>query len=61
MNETNPTSMQAQDKWFAGIASDMKKTPGKRIAQDPRIKELILRRIAPPRSHDGRERFQLTK
>ena len=30
------------------------------ISQDPRIIELILRRIALPRSHDGRQRFQIT-
>ncbi len=37
------------------------KTPRRRIAQDPRIKELIRRRIALPRSHDGRERKELTQ
>jgi hypothetical protein len=37
------------------------KIPRRRIAQDPRIKELIKRRIALPRSHDGRARKELTQ
>jgi hypothetical protein len=62
MNETKPCSMQTLDKCFADIASTMKeKTPRRRIADDPRIKELIIQRVALPRSHDGRERFQFTK
>ncbi len=49
--------------WTRGsdIANSItKKTPRKIICQDPRIKELILRRIALTRTHDGRQRFQLT-
>ena len=62
MNDTEPSNMHSLDKCFAEIASTMKeKTPRRRIAQDPRIKELIMRRIALPRSHDGRARKQLTQ
>ena len=57
VKDTEPSNMHSLDKWFAEIASTMKeKTPRRRIAQDPRIKELIMRRIALPRSHDGRAR-----
>ena len=54
--------MHSLDKWFAEIDSTMKeKLPRRRIVQDPRIKELIMRRIALPRSHDGRARKELTQ
>ncbi len=62
VNNTEPSNMHSLDKWFAEIASTMKeKTPRRRIAKDPRIKELIMRRIALPRSHDGRARKELTQ
>ncbi len=61
VNDTDITNMHSLDKWFAEIASKMKeKAPRRRIAQDPRIKELIGRRIAMPRSRDGRARKELT-
>ena len=62
VNNTEPSDLHKLDEWFAEIASTMKeKIPRRRIAQDPRIKELIKRRIALPRSHDGRERKELTQ
>ncbi len=62
VNNTGPSDMHSLDAWFAEIASTMKeKIPRRRIAQDPRIKELIMRRIALPRSHDGRARKELTQ
>jgi hypothetical protein len=61
VNDSDLTNMHSLDKWFAEIASKMKeKAPRRRIAQDPRIKELIARRIAMPRSRDGRARKELT-
>ncbi len=61
MKDTDLTNMHSLDKWFTETASKMKeKTPRRRIAQDPRIKELIGRRIAMPRSRDGRARKELT-
>ena len=61
VNNTEPSNMHSLDKCFAEIASTMKeKTPRRRIAQDPRIKELIMRRIAMPRSHDGRARREIS-
>ena len=49
------------DTRFAEIDKGMpKKTPWKRISQDPRIKELIQKRMSLPRSPDGRQRFQIT-
>ncbi len=62
VNNTGPSDMHSLDAWFAEIARTMKeKIPRRRIAQDPRIKELIKRRIALPRSHDGRARKELTQ
>ncbi len=62
VNNTEPSDMHRLDEWFAEIASTMKeKIPRRRIAQDPRIKELIRRRIALPRSRDGRARKELTQ
>ena len=62
VNNTGPSDMHSLDKWFADIASTMKeKLPRRRIVQDPRIKELVMRRIALPRSHDGRARKEITQ
>ena len=62
VNNTEPSDMHTLDEWFAEIASTMKeKIPRRRIAQDTRIKELIRRRIALPRSRDGRARKELTQ
>ena len=62
VSDTEPGNMHSLDKCFADIASAMKeKTPRRRIAHDPRIKELIMKRVALPRSHDGRERFKITE
>ncbi len=62
VNDTEPDNMHSLDKCFAEIASAMKeKTPRQRIAHYPRIKELIMNIVALPRSHDGRERFQITE
>ena len=59
MEESRPTDLHRLDARFADIANSMKDAQ-KRISQDPKVKELILKRIALPRSHDGRQRFQLT-
>ncbi len=62
MDNTEPSDLHKLDEWFAEIANTMKeKIPRRRIAQDPRIKERIKRRIALPRSHDGRARKELTQ
>ena len=54
--------MHKLDKWFAEIASTIKeKIPRRRSAQDPRIKDLIRRRISLPRSRDPRARNELTQ
>ncbi len=44
VNGTEPSNMHSLDTCFAEIASTMKeKTPRRRVAQDPRIKELIMK------------------
>jgi hypothetical protein len=62
VNNSGPSDLHSLDKWFAEIASTMKeKRPRRRIVQDPRIKELVMRRITLPRSHDGTARKELTQ
>ena len=62
VGNTEPSDMHKLDEWFAEIANTMKeKVPRRRIAQDPRIKDLIRRRIALPRSRDARARKELTQ
>jgi hypothetical protein len=62
MGNTGPSDMHKLDEWFAEIASTMKeKIPRRRIAQDPRIKDLVRRRMEMPRSRDPRARNALTQ